>query len=316
MGRNRKKGGGAGAVENREPELDSGGGGNNQPFINPPEPQEEVPVEPQPQPRQRMTPEQVFGPDIYDPGIPRQLEPGGIRTAWNNATAAQLGRALEDAPTAQSFTMMYNLPTAREYFDIPSKERAPLTKREVLQLADVIGGSEIVRNDGYDALLRDLGLEGMPRATSRTIRVGRDTKPMVTRVSRLARKLPGIENLNPEDRARVGAILDVIGGISLTRERAWETMILTRGQTTPKGEVMGRQVKRLIAEGRRLSNEINRIMGDNTPPRKDGLPKPGTPGAQVYDALFTKAGRGHDFRARNHKAPMYADRGLEQINND
>lgn len=322
MGRNRKKGGGAGAVE------PTGGGAGVVPAPEAPEaaavpitpPEEETIIPPR---RRRRVPEQadadqarrIFGDAIFDRGIPRQLEAGGMRDAWDGTPASTLRGVLVDGPVAPAITAMYSLPTAREYFDIPSPERSGLTPARVTELAGAIGQSDIIANGGsYDDLLDSLGVRGLPQATSPRLRVGEDTQAMVTRVAKATDELGA--GLTPNQRAQVGALLDTLGGLSLTRERAWETMILTRGRETPKGQVMGEAVKRVLGEARRIANEINRIHGVTKPPRKDGIPAPGTPGALAYAALMTDPGGGHDWRARNHKAPLYANRGLENVNND
>lgn len=322
MGRNRKKGGGGGgggtgAVTPAEGDLGGGNFGGGAPTLTPPEPPEEVPVAATaPRPTGDDLTRTIFGDDIFEPGTPRTLEPGRIREAWNRTPASALETALVNGPIDRAITSMYGLPTAREYFDIPTPERNPLTKRQVNRLAEVLADSPIVEAGGYAAVLEDVGVAGLPQATSRRLRVGSDTQAMVTRISELSRTLPGIENLTPDNRARVVALMDTLGGISLTRERAWETMILTQGQSTPKGAVLGRTVKRMNDEARRISNEINRLMGVTAAPQANGLPRRNTPAAEAYSRLYAKPGSSYNYRALNHKAPLYANRGLESINND
>lgn len=247
----------------------------------------------------------------------RGLEPEGVRDAWNNTPAATLERGLiTNVPLADALQRMYSLPTPREFFGIPTPTRTPPAAKDLEVIAGALAGAENALANGYSAFRDELGLDGLPTATSNRVRIGRDTRRMVGRIADMTTELTGIQNLTPQQRAQVTAIMDAIGGLGLTRERMYETMILTQGgRNTPKGRVLKQGNDRIINEVRRLSMEINRIMGADTTPFRN-LPREGTPGYEVYQRLFGAPGGSYDFYLRNHKAPLYANRGLEGINND
>lgn len=242
-----------------------------------------------------------------------------VQAGWNAADASVLQQGLN---TPDDWKRLVKLPSPDEMLD-QMLPRLPgtviLDKPTVTTIAEALAKS----GEDHKTLRAALGLSKLPSALAPELRSNTSgTKQMTEELVKTIKKAdanPAYAAASPRVQAEIAARMDAIAGLSLVRAKNYELQIMTKGATTPKGQVLARYNKALIAEAQKQAQEINRALGLSTVITYDKLGRgkfqdPTSPGAQAYAALMGGQGSYHFNRAEKIKAGVGA--ALDSLNNN
>jgi hypothetical protein len=242
-----------------------------------------------------------------------------MQAGWNRGDAATLQNRLN---TPDDWKNLIKLPSPDELLG-QMQPRLPgsviLDRQDVTTIADAMAKS----GENHGALRAALGLDKLPSSMAPELRSNSTiTKPMVEALAKTIRNAdanPAYAAASPRVQAEIAARMDAIAGLSLVRGKNYELQVTTKGATTPKGQVLGRYNKALIAEAQKQAQEINRALGLSTVITYDKSGRATfqdktSPGAQAYASMFGGQGTYHFNRAQKIKAAAGTD--LDGLNND
>lgn len=258
-------------------------------------------------------------------GVWRTVPDGALRRAWERTDAATLARVLPVDSSSYDERLpallnTFDLPTPREFFDMERPRRPKLAKKDVEDFATTLNGMLSAFTDGGQAQWRALreimtyygrggfnaetqggpdivGFNLMPSTLDQRFRTASSATTTFKNVVKVAKDIAAKTDIPEKRRLQAIMMADAIGGYHLIRERLYETMILSGGSTSPKGQHLAKAVKAINVEVRRLSRQINVVMREEAASTvrsaATGLPplqKEGTIGRSIYRTLYTEPG--------------------------